>query len=374
MKGLKEIAFSFFIGFTGFTVFVLSQRAPDVQRNQNDTAPTQLSDSPSEVAAEANWSLEQISAPEAWKTQTGSSRIVVAVIDTGCDIQHPNLARNIWRNPGESGLDEYGMSRATNGIDDDQNGFIDDYVGWNFTDSSPDVMDEHGHGTHVAGIIGAFKGDGLPLSGVAPHVSLMILKYYSPNTGDNLSNSIQAIRYAVKMGANIINYSGGGLMKSAEEEEALRFAAQNGVLVVAAAGNEGLNSDFFPFYPANYDLPNILSVGAVDRYGQLISHSNHGIHSVDIVAPGKNIYSTLPQGQYGYLSGTSQATAFASGAAALLLAQDPTLEPQEVIRQLTGHGRSVASLKMKTRSGAILNIKQALDGLTVRIAEHPLAQ
>src|SRR5262249_8498251 len=162
--------------------------------------------------------------------------------------------------------------KENNGIDDDGNGFVDDIHGWNFTDGTNDVMDEHGHGTHVAGIIGA-KQRGLSGSiGVSPDVSLMILKYYDPtqNGRNNLINTIRAMKYAIRMGADIINYSGGGSLRSTDEEKVLLEAAEKNVLVVAAAGNEGENSDYHHYYPANYGLPNILSVTALDQRDRLL--------------------------------------------------------------------------------------------------------
>ncbi len=310
------------------------------------------------------WGLRQIHAEEAWKNHRGSKDIIVAVIDTGCDIHHPDLAENLWRNPGESGLDENGMPKAANGIDDDDNGFVDDFHGWNFSSNTSDLEDEHGHGTHIAGIIGAHRLNGFGPTGIAPHVSLMILKYFDHDASgkDNLNHTVAAIRYAVNMGADIINYSGGGSMKSAAEEEALNWAASQGVLVVAAAGNEGLNSDFYPFYPADYKLPNILSVAATDRTEGLMNMSNFGVQSVHLAAPGKNIFSTLPNGQYGYMSGTSQATAFVSGVAALLMANDFQLhEPQALIAHLLKHSAARPKLKGKVRSGAMLDAQKALE-------------
>jgi subtilisin family serine protease len=262
----------------------------------------------------------------------------VAVIDTGCDPFHPDLKDSIWTNPGESGTDSYGRDKATNGVDDDGNGFVDDVHGWNFVSDSPEIMDEHGHGTHIAGIINN------------PHVSLMILKYFDNGSSgpENMANSIQALNYAIKMGAKIINYSGGGVLKSALEEEALREASRRGVLVVAAAGNEGLNSDFFHFYPADYDLPNIVSVAAVDRSGELLPSSNFGRKTVDVAALGKNVYSTLPNGEYGFMTGTSQATAFATRQASLWAhAQlfDPS--PEEIRAHLLSEGKPSAKLHGK---------------------------
>lgn len=292
----------------------------------------------------------------------GAKKIVVAVIDTGCDVYHPDLSDKMWRNPGESGKDKYGRAKESNGIDDDANGFVDDVYGWNFSAASSDVFDEHGHGTHIAGIIG----------GVDSNVELMILKYFDEgNDGlKNLRATISAIRYAVKMGADIINYSGGGTMRSVEEEETLRWAASHHVLVVAAAGNEGSNSDFNHFYPADYEFPNILSVAATDRSDNLLRSSNFGMRTVHVAAPGKNIYSTLPHGLHGYMSGTSQATAYASGVAALLLMRDPSLrDPERVIRQLIETSSPRPALRAKLFSGGVLNAELTLKSLASRDRE-----
>ncbi|MBX3022703.1 MAG: S8 family serine peptidase [Bdellovibrionales bacterium] len=319
-----------------------------------------------------NWGLKAISAEVAWLEGAADKSVIVAIIDTGADINHPNLSKNIWTNPGETGVAPDGSDKASNGIDDDGNGFVDDAHGWDFVSNSPALMDEHGHGTHIAGIIGAAPFDGPGASGVAPGVSLMILKYYDTETAglDNLANTVRAIRYAVDNGAKIINYSGGGILRNRLEEEALRYAAENGVLVVAAAGNEGVNSDFFPFYPADYDLPNIISVGAVDRGGELLAVSNYGLGSVDLVAPGKNIFSTLPQGRYGYMTGTSQATAFVSGVAALMMAHDARYRDPATLRaQLLSSGRSLTSLRGKIGSGQLLNAALALQPTKLEISE-----
>ena len=172
---------------------------------------------------------------------TGSRDIIVAVIDTGLDVRHPDLAQNIWVNKGESGTDAKGRNKATNGIDDDNNGYADDVHGWNFVTNNNDVTDNHGHGTHIGGIIGAVGGNGIGVVGISPKVSLMALKYYDPKAPgmNNLLNTVKAIQYAVRMQAHIINYSGGGLDPSPEEKRAVELANQRGVLFVAAAGNDG---------------------------------------------------------------------------------------------------------------------------------------
>lgn len=360
MKGYKEILISFSIGLLSLGTYLKTiEKFKAKERPSVSAGITPLQGRSEDSNLSLSWGLGDIKAFDAWRINKGNKDIVVAVIDTGCDVHHPDLKNNIWINPGESGLDSRGISKALNGIDDDGNGFADDVHGWNFVNDNPGVMDDHGHGTHIAGIIGAGS------SGVAPRVSLMILKYYDDTTSgeQNLSNTVRAIYYAVDMGAKIINYSGGGILRSREEETALAWAARKGVLVVAAAGNEGLNSDFFHFYPADYDLPNILSVTALDRHGQLLTVSNFGASTVDIAAPGKNIHSTLPGGQHGFMTGTSQATAFATGLAALIMSHSPNLrKPSQVIHHMLNHGRKLASLKGRVRSEATLNAAAALNG------------
>ncbi|HMN67125.1 MAG TPA: S8 family peptidase [Bdellovibrionales bacterium] len=370
MQGLKEITISFTIGITGLTAWMYARHEArrEGERRQETSVPTNISGRSEDPALDLNWGLKAIGLSMGQRTDRLERQVIVAVIDTGCDASHPDLRGNLWTNPGESGLDENGNSKATNGVDDDGNGLADDIHGWNFVDSSPDLMDEHGHGTHIAGIVAGRRG-------VAPGVSLMILKYYDPkNTGvDNLKFTVAAIRYAVRNGAQIINYSGGGVMKSAEEEAALGFAAQKGVLVVAAAGNDGMNSDFMHFYPAGYDLPNILSVGATDRADRPLPISNYGIQTVDVAAPGKNIYSTLPNGQHGYMTGTSQATAFVTGVAALALANRPefTRDPAALIMELMLNSSSRSVLRDKNQSGSLVSANWALTGQTRVAASLP---
>lgn len=307
------------------------------------------------------WGILKTGAPEAWRINSGNKKIVVAVIDTGADVTHPDLSENIWTNPGESGRDDLGRDKASNGIDDDGNGFVDDVHGWNFVFDNEDVSDNHGHGTHIAGIIGASGAH--KLNGVAPNVSLMILKYFDPKKPNQnpLSATVRAIRYAVQMGANVINYSGGGLSPSSDEFAALAEANRQGILVVAAAGNEKSNSDYAPYYPADYKLPNIMSVTAVNRRTHILPSSNYGAASVDIAAPGEDILSTLPGGGYGVMTGTSQATAFATGVAVLVMSTHPNLKtPAEVIEHMVQTGETEAALAGKTRTRAVLNAYRAL--------------
>ncbi len=355
MQGYREIVLSFSVGLASIGTFYQLNQYLKKERVLPVQEPTVLQGRSEDPALSLSWGLNEIRAPKAWTFSQGREDIIVAVIDTGCDVHHPALRKNIWINSGESGLDEDGSPKSSNGIDDDKNGFIDDFQGWNFVANSPDVTDEHGHGTHIAGLIGGSNG-------VAPRVSLMVLKYFDEKTSgeQNLSNTIRAIKYAVKNGAKIINYSGGGIIRSEEEENIIRWAARQGVLFVAAAGNEGLNSDFFHFYPANYDLPNILSVGASDRNGALIKISNFGKSTVDIVAPGKNIYSTLPNGQYGYMTGTSQSTAFITGLAALVMSRFDDRRPTAIISRIIDSGRPLAKLRGLTRKGTIADAGRAM--------------
>lgn len=314
-------------------------------------------------AISSGWGLKMTDAQKAWRISQGSRDIVVAVIDTGADVHHPDLTKNIWVNQGEIGKDDKGKDKATNGVDDDANGFIDDVHGWNFVNNSNELNDDHGHGTHIAGIIGAEGGNGIGISGVAPKVSLMILKYYDAKGSDtsNLINTVKAIDYAVKMRANIINYSGGGTAPSPTEKAAIQRAEKEGILFVAAAGNERSNSDIRKYYPADYGLKNILSVTAIDRHKNVLPSSNYGEQTVDVAAPGNDIISTLPNGKYGYMTGTSQATAFATGVAALVMANNTELKTAEnVIKYLTLTGDSDDRLIGKTRYQKRLNSYKAL--------------
>lgn len=249
--------------------------------------------------------------------------IIIAVIDTGVDLQHPYIKERLWSNPRE----------RQNSKDNDGNGFAGDLHGWNFAQDNHDLNDHNGHGTHIAGVI---------LQQVSSRrVKLMILKYYddSASGAQNLANSIRAIKYATDLGVDIINYSGGGDFRSPLEEQAIKEAERKGILFVAAAGNDGRNTDEQGYYPAGYRLSNIISVAAMDSHNEILSTSNYGSHSVDILAPGKDIFSSLPQGQYGFMTGTSQATAWVTGLAA----------------QISSH----SSLKMKPDSLKKLLLKQA---------------
>jgi len=289
---------------------------------------------------------------KAWNLSQGDKKIVVAIIDTGMDYNHTDLKDNLWKNPKEI-LD--------NGIDDDKNGYTDDVMGWDFVDNDSLPYDDHGHGTHVAGIIGAVKGNGIGISGICPNVSLMILKYYSQAASgqDNLNNTVKAFRYAIANGAHIINYSGGGAEFSQAEHDAILEAQAKGILVVAAGGNERQNADLHPYYPASYGLSNIIAVAALTPLKKLVDSSNYGM-KIDLAAPGQNIYSTLPKGQYGYMTGTSQATAVVTGIAALALSRYGKLSAIELKSLMTQSTDPLPSLKGKIRTGGVINAYSVL--------------
>lgn len=314
-------------------------------------------------AVSAAWGLKMTDSQRAWRISQGSRDILVCVIDTGADIRHPDLINNVWVNKGEIGKDKRGRDKSNNQVDDEGDGYVDDVHGWNFANNNNDVSDQHGHGTHIAGIIGAEGGNGIGISGVSPKVSLMILKYYDAKGSDinNLSNTVRSIDFAVNHNCNIINYSGGGLAPSPEERAAIERANKKGILFVAAAGNERSDSDKRKYYPADYGLPNILSVTAINQEKHVLSSSNYGEKTVDIAAPGNDIISTLPNGQYGTMTGTSQATAFATGVAALVMANNSNLRrAEQIAKYLTKTGDDDEKLAGKTRYRKRLNAYKAL--------------
>lgn len=308
------------------------------------------------------WGIKKSNAIKAWEVSKGKRDIVVAIIDTGADVNHEDLSGNIWTNPGESGLDSKGRDKSNNGIDDDGNGFTDDVHGWNFVSNNKDLTDNHGHGSHIAGIVGAEAGNKKGIAGISPEVSMMVLKYYDPKVAntDNLKNTVSAIRYAVKMKANIINYSGGGTEYSQDEKDAIAEAQKQGILFVAAAGNERSNSDKNKYYPADYGLSNIISVTAIDPSTEVLASSNYGTETVDIAAPGQNILSTLPGNNYGYMTGTSQATAFVTGAAVLVMARREQYQAEDVKKYILATGESETSLLAKCRTSKQLNLFKAV--------------
>lgn len=330
------------------------------QTNIVEDEPSALFNDP---AIKQAWGLKKSDAARAWAVSQGSKDVIIAVIDTGIDVNHEDLKNNLWVNQGETGTDSKGRDKRTNGIDDDGNGYTDDVHGWNFVSRNNRLNDNHGHGTHIAGIIGAEASNKKGISGITPKVSLMVLKYFDPkvpNT-DNLKNTVASIHYAIKMGAHIINYSGGGVEYSQEEFEAVQAADNKGILFVAAAGNERSNSDQNHYYPADYSLKNIISVTAIDPTTEVLASSNYGVLTVDIAAPGQNILSCLPNNSYGLMTGTSQATAFVSGAAALVMSyKNQYFKAEEVKKYILSTGDTSSSLMAKTKTSRQLNLFKSL--------------
>ncbi|HYV84597.1 MAG TPA: choice-of-anchor D domain-containing protein [Patescibacteria group bacterium] len=285
-----------------------------------------------------------IRATSAWDVTVGDPAIVVAVIDTGIDYTHPDLSGSIWTNPGEI---------PGNGIDDDGNGYVDDVHGWDFFNDDNDPMDDHRHGTHVAGIIAAAGNNGLGVAGVAWNVRLMPIKFLGADGSGTTADAIAAVEYATRNGASIDSNSWGGAGFSQALLDAIDMAGERQILFVAAAGNLASNNDVRRFFPASYDAPNEIAVAATDRNDRLAVFSNYGPLTVGIAAPGVDILSTLPGEAYGKLSGTSMATPLVSGVAALLRSVAPGLSAVEVRKRLMDQADRIPGVTGLVASGRL---------------------
>ena len=296
-----------------------------------------------------------IDAPQAWNIQTGSD-MVIGVIDGGVDYNHPDLVGNIWTNPGEI---------AGNGIDDDNNGYVDDIHGYDFVNNDADPMDDRGHGTHVAGTIAARANNGIGVAGVNWSAKIMALKWLDANGSGTAMNAIKAVEYATKMGVKLTNNSWHIDGFSQGLFDAIATAGAAGQLFIASAGNGGSddigdNNDLIPHYPSGYNLDNIISVASTDRYDNLARSSNFGATSVDLGAPGVSIVSTIPGGGYDFKSGTSMAAPHVTGVASLIWAQNPNLTAQQVKERILSSVDPIAALNGKTVTGGRLNAFKAL--------------
>lgn len=296
------------------------------------------------------YGMHQIQAPQAWERQKGSrSGPLLAVIDSGIDYRHGDLAANLWRNPGEV---------PGNGIDDDANGVIDDVHGFNAHAGSGDPLDLGGHGTHVSGTIAAVGNNGQGVTGVAQQAQLVGCKFIENGMGDT-ADAIAALLYADKIGARVTNNSWG----SSQYNQALYDTMKaSPALHVCAAGNDGANNDVVPVYPAAFQMPNLITVAAGDEQGQLTSFSNYGSQSVHIAAPGNKIYSTLPEDQYGFKSGTSMASPHVAGAALLVATQYPQLTASQLRERLIFSSQRTPALEGRlVNGGGLLNAASALE-------------
>jgi len=308
-----------------------------------------------------------VNAPEAWDLAMGTREIVVAVIDTGIDYTHPDLARNMWVNQEEI---------PENGLDDDENGFIDDVYGYNMIGSRPndvasgipvpdpnltgDPMDDNGHGTHCAGIIAAVTDNAGGVAGVCPNVRIMALKFLPNIGGGPTSDAISCIQYAVNNGANIMSNSWGGGEDNQSLEAAIQAAEDANLIFVAAAGNNAKDNDQYPFYPAGHDCNNIIAVLSTDHNDVISYFSNYGPNTVDIGAPGTSIVSTLHYGRYAKFSGTSMACPLVAGACALVWSLNPSLDWSDVKDIIMDSVDDVNSLEGKCVSEGRLNVHRAI--------------
>ena len=337
---------------------------------------------------EKQWALKDISILKAWKQTKGTKNITVAVIDTGVHLLHPCLTSNLWINPKEI---------PNNKIDDDKNGFVDDIHGWNFVKNNNNLQDRHGHGTHIAGLIASTgsttANPNCKVIGVAPNVSLMILKYYDSNNNENnIVNTIKSIEYAINNGANIINYSGGGPGSNQKEKTLIAKAADKNIIFISASGNNSTEiGKNVKYYPASYELPNIIYVQSENANNEIIDSSNwvtkdYRERKIYQTAPGEQIISTLPprrylrghllkklwrnlaqssdlkHDNYGFMTGTSQATAVATGVAALVKSLYPSWGMTQIVKQVykTGFGQGTQKIQEKTQEGKKLNAYEAL--------------
>ena len=338
-----------------------------------------------------------IDAAEAWNLTTGSTEIVVGVVDTGLDYAHPDLYLNIWLNQGEipdfggqRPIDTDGDDRITfydlnesvnnpftrdvnaNGYIDagdllldprwadgadgpDPGGLVDDLIGWDFANDDNDPFDDQGHGTHVSGTIGAVGNNHTGVVGVNWHAQLMGLKFLTANGAGTTADAISAIQYATQHGANLTSNSWGGGGFSAGLQNAIAASGQADMLFVAAAGNESLDNDFTPTYPSSYQLGNIISVAATDHNDQLATFSNFGARAVDLGAPGVSVLSTTPNRSYSTFSGTSMATPHVSGAVALAWGTRPDATYPEVRAALFDAVDEVSALGGTVATGGRVN-------------------
>ena len=289
-----------------------------------------------------------IDAVRAWDITTGSKDVIVAVIDTGVGYTHPDLVDNMWINEVEA------AGKA--GVDDDANGYIDDIHGMNFVDATKptnEPLDDHGHGSHCSGTIGASGDDGKGIVGVNWHVRIMPVKFLSAEGSGTLEGAILGINYATKMGARIMSNSWGGGDFSQTLKDAIDAADAAGILFLAAAGNDSNNNDTNPSYPAAYTSPNVLAVAAIDNQGNMANFSNYGKKTVHVAAPGVNVYSSVLNGGYDSWSGTSMATPHVSGVAALVAANEPNLTGLQIKERIIATSRPISGTRGKVVGGLV---------------------
>jgi subtilisin family serine protease len=307
-----------------------------------------------EAAATEQWAHRKVESEAAWRVTRGSEQVIVAVIDGGVDIGHPDLAQNVYHNTAE----------VINGRDDDGNGYIDDVNGWDYVngDNNPrSDSSSHFHGSHVAGIIGAVANRSSKLIGHSQVVRILPLKFIDKNGTGNTSNAIRAIDYAIAKGASIINASWSSTSYSSALYAAIKRAQAAGILFVAAAGNDGQSNESTPHYPANYGLSNIISVGASTSSDTLADYSDYGLGTVDFAAPGSGIYSLANGGGYATMSGTSMATPLVTGIAVLVKAHHMSFSYYRLAQSLIMGVDKLNSMRTKVKYGGRINARKALE-------------
>lgn len=345
------------------------------------------------------WGMNQMGVSGAWGTTKGNPEVIVAVIDTGVDYTHEDLVDNMWRNPGETGTDAQGRNKSNNGVDDDNNGYVDDIVGWDFpsNDNKPydltaSLIDmllsggNPGHGTHCAGNVAARGDNGKGIAGVAPNVRIMALRFITEKGQGTTADAIKAIKYGVDNGAKVLSNSWGSVGDDGGEEsralqDAIAYTEQKGVLFVAAAGNgdqmgKGYDNDTNakPAYPASYNHDIIISVAAIDEAGAFGTFSNWGARTVDIAAPGVKVFSTVTQAEKytdtvidipGMITatwdGTSMATPHVAGAAALYISAHPQKDWRAVKNALMSSVKKTPAMSGKVSSGGQLDVVNLLN-------------
>lgn len=315
--------------------------------------------SPNDPMFDEMWSLglptgdgvdSGIGTPRVWNLTTGSSGVTVGVVDSGIDASHPDLASNMYTNPGEV---------PGNGVDDDGNGLADDVQGWDWVEDDNNASDLNGHGTHVAGTIGAKGNNRNGVVGVAWEVRLVPLRVLDAVGSGWTSDVAAAFNYAGRNGVDVVNASLAGSSPSTTLVEAIK--AWPNTLFVVAAGNSSNNVDVTPSYPCAYPLPNVLCVGATDQANRLSSYSNYGAAAVDLAAPGDRILSTFPGGGYAQMSGTSMATPHVAGVAALLQARHPEVSGAAIKQAILSGAEGLTALVGRTLTGGRLSAAGAFE-------------
>ena len=345
-KSTKKIVILFVlttISFSSFAQTIIKENTLRVETQKVEESANEKSyfDPKDLTSSYVSWGINpenpsSINLLAAWKKFKKKKEIIVAVVDTGIDPIHPFLEKNIFVESGNIDTKNFGVDFSKDKKDK----------------NSP--LDQHGHGTHVAGII----------KSIYPDVKILALKYYNPTASgiDNLNSTVEALRYAVENNVDVINYSGGGPEAAVEELRILKEAERKGILVVAAAGNEESNIDDKKkaYYPASYGLQNIITVTAHDEDLKILSTSNYGRSGVDIFAPGYRIKSSLQNGRAGFLTGTSQATAFVTGVVALIKSQYPNLTTEKIKEIIKSSAKKESSMEGKCVSGGRLDAASAL--------------